>query len=373
MKENTDLLYSLPLYHFKSYLELENWTLVNENNRWVVFEDNDAIELAIPKNSRASDYRMYIDHLLKTLSYVQDKEPTVVADDILYFDLDILGALLDDSPDATSISLRSADAHFAELKQLILYSASSEERPEPFIRRVPRKAKNMLDHFKFGHTFRGSFGYRIESRFKGDSHTQLNMFEDDPEPIVPDERKVLQRIYRGLTATSEAVTKDDMTIISDGYTTGLNANMCTAIMNMSGGRRDPIEYSFKWSKKLTPSEELATIPKIRIDIAHLELLESASEHLFRQDPEHTSIVGYVTDLSHRDEPESDELGAGAITIQRVTRDGRSQKVHVVVGAQAHLSAIEAYKDGRTVGVSGYLEYKSSRWRLTDPDGFRIFG
>ena len=81
------------------------------------------------------------------------------------------------------------------------------------------EAKNMLDHFKFGHTFRGSFGYRIESRFKGDSHTQLNMFvdQDDPEPIVPDERKVLQRIYRGLTATSEAVTKDDMTIISDGY------------------------------------------------------------------------------------------------------------------------------------------------------------
>ena len=176
MRENKDLLYTLPLYRFKSYLELENWTLVNENDRWIVFEDDDAIELAIPKNHKASDYRVYIDHVLKTLSFVQDKELEAVGDDILSYDLDVFGAILDGSDGATSISLRSADTYFAELKQLLIYSASSEEKREPFFRTALQKARKILDHFQFGHTVRGSFGYRIESKIKTDSHVQYDMF-----------------------------------------------------------------------------------------------------------------------------------------------------------------------------------------------------
>ena len=122
MSELAHRLYTLPLHHIKSYLELEKWTLVNENDRWIVFEDDDAVELAIPKKRQASDFTMYVDHMLKILSFAQDKEPDTVADDILTFDLDVLGTILNDSEGANSISMRSADAYFAELKQLLIFS-----------------------------------------------------------------------------------------------------------------------------------------------------------------------------------------------------------------------------------------------------------
>ena len=41
MSDFLDVLYTLPLHQFKSYLEFEKWTLVNENDRWIVFEDSD--------------------------------------------------------------------------------------------------------------------------------------------------------------------------------------------------------------------------------------------------------------------------------------------------------------------------------------------
>lgn len=371
MSETKDLLYTLPLNRFKSYLELEDWNLVNENDRWIVFEDDDAIELAIPKNPMASDYHVYIDHVLKTLSFVQDKEPAAVADDILSYDLDIFGATLDDSADATSISMRSADAYFAELKQLLVYSASSEEKREPFFRRALQNARKVLDHFQFGHTVRGSFGYKIESKIKAANHVQYDMFADSPEPIIPHERKVMERIYKGLAATDKAVNMGDISILTEGYITGFNANMCTALLNMSGDRRDPIEYSFKWSKKIDVPEEMSTTPKIVVKRDHLEYLDEASEYLYRQDPMCVTLQGNVTNVGAKDDPRRADLEGRTIILRSNTLEGRSQRVHIVLDREEYLEASKAHIDWKTVEVRGYLEYKNSKWRLTNPEGFKI--
>lgn len=367
-----DSLYMLPLHHFKSYLEYEeDWALVNENDLWIVYEDSDAIELAIPKNRLASDYKMNIDHALKTLSFAKDKEPVAVADDILSYELDILGAIWDESDNATSISMRSADAYFVELKQLLIFSASSEEKKEPFFRKALQKARKVLDHFHFGHTVRSSFGYRIESKIMADSHVQYSMFGDKPEPIIPYERKVIERIYKGLAATDRAVNTGNISLLTEGFDSGLNANMCTALLNMAGDGHDPIEYSFRWSKKITVSDELAASPKIKISRAHLEYLEAASEQLYRQNPSCVSIEGLVTDLSSKGDPESEEMDSRSVTIQRLTPEGRSQRVNVVLGRDAYLAAIKAHREWKTVAVQGYLDYRGSKWRLRKPEGFKI--
>lgn len=372
MNSILDSLYMLPLHHFRSYLAYEeDWALVNENDLWIVYEDSDAIELAIPKNKLASDYQMNIDHALKTLSFAQDKEPEVIADDILSYEFDILGAILEESDSATSISMRSADGYFAELKQLLIFSASSEEKREPFFRTALQKARKVLDHFQFGHTVRGSFGYRIESKIMADSHVQYSMFADKPEPVIPHERKVMERIYKGLATTDRAVNTGDISLLTEGFDSGLNANMCTALLNMAGDRTDPIEYSFKWSKKITVSDEFTAVPRIRINRDHLEYLEAASEQLYRQNPACVSIEGLVTNLSSKGDPESEEMDGRSITIQRLTPEGRSQRVSVVLDRDAYLAAIKAHREWKTVGVQGYLEYKSSKWRLTEPEGFKI--
>lgn len=372
MNSILDSLYMLPLHHFRSYLAYEaDWALVNENDLWIVYEDSDAIELAIPKNRLASDYQMNIDHALKTLSFAQDREPVAVADDILSYDLDILGAILDESDIATSISMRSADAYFAELKQLLIFSASSEEKREPFFKTAIQKARKVLDHFQFGHTVRSSFGYRIESKILADSHVQYSMFADKPEPVIPHERKVMERIYKGLAATDRAVNTGDISLLTEGFDSGLNANMCTALLNMAGDRRDPIEYSFKWSKKIDVPEEISARSKIVVKRDHLEYLDEASEYLYRQDPMCVTMQGNVTNVGSNDDPRRADLEGRSIILRRNTQDGRSQRVHIVLGRDEYLEASKAHIEWKTVEVSGYLEYKKSKWRLADPEGFRI--
>ena len=147
--------------------------------------------------------------------------------------------------------------------------------------------------------------------------------------------------------------------------------MCTAILNLAGDKSDPIEYSFKWSKKIKVSDELAATPKIKINRDHLDYLETASEELYRQNPACVNIEGLVTDLSSKYDPESEEIGGRLITIQRLTQEGGSQRVNVILDRNAYLAAIEAHRDWKTVGVTGFLEYKSSKWRLTNPRGFKI--
>ncbi len=370
MSINQELVYKLPLHHIRSYLQLENWSIVNENERWLVFEDDGSIEIAIPKNTRAPDYHVYIDNAVRKLSSLMDKDSDAVADDILSFDLDVFSVTVDHAMDTSSIRLKHANTIVSELKRLFTFAASSAIEAKPYFRDAPQKAKDLLDHFRFGHTVRGSYGCRIECKIKTNQLTQFTLFGDGPEPVRPLERETMERIVKGLAATDKAAESGNVSLLMEGYDEGLNANMCTAILNLYDETQNSVDYSIKWSKKVKVPSDLRNVSKITISRSHLEYLEKASEHLYRQDPKHISIVGYVTDLSQMG-PDRDVLGDGAITIQRLTPEGRTQKVHVVVDEESHSKAVDAYRESKTVGVDGFLEYKSQKWRLMNPEKFRI--
>lgn len=371
MSDYLDALYTLPLHHFKSYLEFEEWILVNENDRWIVFEDSDAIEVAIPKNRQASDYQMYVDHVLKTLSFAQNREPDIVAEDILSYDLDVFVAKFELAKNITSVALRHADTILSELRRLFTYAVSAEIDPKPHFRVAPAKAKVYLDSFHFGHTIRGSFGYRIESKIRYSSPKQLTYWNEEAKFIRQPEQKAMERIITGLATTDQAASLDDASILIRGYDNGLNANMCTALLNLYDETQDEIEYSIKWAKKVTLPDKLRQFNRISIGRDHIRYLEEASEYLYYQDPKDTDVIGYVTDLSHKDNVDRNELGSGAITIQRLTPEGRSQKVYVEVDKHAHSKAVDAYRTSSTVGVKGILGYSRSKWRLSNPEHFRI--
>lgn len=371
MKETKDLLYSLPLHHFKSYFELGDWTIVNENDRWIVYEDKDAIELAIPKNRQASDYGYNLDHFIKTLSFILDKEPEIVAEDILSFNLNVFVATFEHATDTTSITIRHADAILTELRRLFTYAVSSEIDAKPYFRVAPSKANVYLDSFHFGHTIRGSFGYRIESKIRYASRKQLTYLDEKAKIVSQPEQKAMERVIKGLATTDQAARSGDVSVLAEGYTDGLNGNMCTALLNLYEETRDEIKYSIKWAKQVTLPDDLREFSTVSIGHDHIYCLEEASEYLYRQDPLHTDIVGYITDLSHKNGPDRNGLGAGFITIRRLTPDGCSQKVYVEVDKHAHSKAVDAYKSSSTVGVKGFLEYSRSKWRLTKPEHFRI--
>ena len=360
MSEAKDLLYTVPLYCFQAYLEREDWTLVNENDHWLVFEDNDDVELAIPKNSHASDYPMYIDHVIKTLTFVTNKTPDSVANDILRHDRDIFDTRFTESVDLTSISLRSAFKIIAGLRQLFICATDSEKREsKPFYHRTGTNPGRVFDGVRFGHTFAGSFGYSVESPV----NTQTDMFES------PLQRRVMERIMRGLATTANAVELQDEQPLVDGYETGFSANMCDAILGMTSDYDETIEYSIRWSKKRPASADVQPIQSVSIQRDHFEILEMASTRLKEVQPEFVTVEGHIVSLSSPTDPQSDDHVDRRATVVWYLEEQQSRRVAVALSKKDYLDAIEAHKQGRLVSVKGHI--LGTKRQLTEPRDFTI--
>ena len=75
------------------------------------------------------------------------------------------GAQLFQTPWCATVSVRLdiAEAFLKNAKGLLAAAATTEVSPKPFFGRVTKAAVVYSDDCRFAHTFRGSFGFAIES------------------------------------------------------------------------------------------------------------------------------------------------------------------------------------------------------------------
>ena len=88
-------VYELSTEHITSYLEHSGWQLVNQNERCYVFEgyrdvDDNPFVIVLPINESAPDYPVYVEHTVRILSALLDKSPDSVANELIFFDRDLL-------------------------------------------------------------------------------------------------------------------------------------------------------------------------------------------------------------------------------------------------------------------------------------------
>lgn len=375
-----DSVYNLPLGHITSYLKSEGWELVSDNERWYVFEgcediDGDPFEIVLPKNINAPDYRTYVQHTVNILSSLKDKAPQTIADDILLYDRDVLMIRILENVDTTSIPIHLASKQIPALKQLIAHAASLEqdENDDKSHFQTASTADEMVRHYRFGHTFSGSFGYRIESPIKGSVHFQRDMFKDKPIAILPPERRIMERIIKGLATTEEAVKLRDVKPLIKGGDKGFNAKMCDAILKMSDEQKEPIEYRIKWSNKIHVSNDLKHVKIVRMQRRHFEYLETASKQMKVKElePESVTIEGRIIDLHSSDDPKSEEARDRSITVQWHQGRGRPRNVRITLQKDDYIKAIQAHGDWKIISVDGIMQRKGSQWQLSEPREFKI--
>ncbi len=354
-----------PLERTVSYLKSEGWDLVSNNDRWYVFEgyediDGDAFEIILSKNISSPDFRLYVQQTLDILSSLTDKTPEMIAREIFLFDRDVFDSRIIENADPSSVPLLSAFKAISGLKQLFVCATDSEERDSlPYYPKVGSNPGRILDEVRFGHTFSGSFGYSVESPVKA----QTDMFK------APLQRRVMERIARGLATTEEAVRLEDENLLVEGYETGFSANMCDAILSMSDDHNMEIEYSIKWSKKLPVAEDVRSLHSIIVQRHHFECLRAASEKLKHIKPEFVTIEGHIVSLRSPDDPQSEEDVERKVTINWHQDVDESRKVAVHLERDEYLEAILAHKDNKLVSVKGYIEGKKRQ--LAEPRDFKI--
>lgn len=352
--------HTFPTRQIKSYLESENWSLANENQRWIVFSSNHHVDIALPKDVSAPDYHVYVEHALKTLSSATGKAPNAIVNELLRFDRDIFDSRLFENTDLCSVSFRSAYQAISGLRQLYVSGADSEHRgSKPHYDRTGSTANSILDEVRFGHTFSGSFGFSVESPVKA----RTDMFSP------PVQRRVMERIVRGLATTERAVNKEDLQPLEEGYMNGFSANMCDAILSMTNDHNLKVEFSITWSKKEAASDDVGTVTCVTLHKKHFEYLRLASAKLKDIKPEFVTVEGRIVSLRSPDDPKSEDDIERKVTVSWDQHNGKPRNIVIPVDRTQYLEAITAHRDNNLLSVKGYIQ--GAERQLAEPRDFQI--
>lgn len=380
---NSDLISRFDYDDLVEYIQDIGWHLnTTMNEKWLVFEgvhdiESNPIEVVLPRDPFSPSYKQSAVSAINILCALSDIEPDEIIYKIRYHDRDVLKVSNPETGDHDSIPLRVASQQVAELRQLVAYSACSEENQKPFYLNAQSQiSKRMVDRYQFGHTFRGSFGFTVEtpaiSRLMFTK--QQSAFQDlvSDQIIAPTERRVMERIIWGLILTEEATETKDVQKIIKGYKQGFNSNMCRAIVNMSISKRLPLDYAISWSARMAPHNEKIRNPGvIRLNSDSYEHLEYAAEILGELEPEEVKIKGLVTDLKADDNPLGLDTSRSVIIRWNDEVEGRVYKVFVVLNKEDYIQAINAHKEWLPVSISGTLKRIKNNWKIVDYHDFKI--
>ncbi len=274
----------------------------------------------------------------------------------------------------TSVPLETAPRIVGHLRDLIFYAACAEEDPQPFFDKGRKIGKDYAARCRFGHTFPGSFGLSIEMPIPPNPQASLS---PDAEPI-PFERRIMERIVRGLHTASRGVREGDVTLITKGFKSGFNANLCEVMANLAeelggvGGMRT--EYSTLWSPEFTVAEDLRRLDPIRIDPGVFRPYFEAAAKSLRESRESldTIVTGAIVQLrAELDDEDADHDADRQVTIRWEPSPRQMANIRVALGPQEYRLACDAHRDQRSVRVSGRPEKQGKFWVLTSPKDFII--
>ncbi len=363
------------------YLLLTGWEESQEtNNRWFVFQfqeetPGETPEIVLPKNSQARDAKIYLENTVNLLSALLEEQHDDVVRRIVYYDTDILQSRNILTGQHNSITLRMAAQQVSELKQLVNFSAFSEYQPKPhFLESTTAIARQMVTHYRFGHTFSGSFGFTILSPIVHlpSPYVQLNLLGESPPDLVPPiERRVMERIVRGLSTTQQAISSRNPQLLIEEYASGFNANMCQAILRMSQDKQNPIEYKVFWSPKVKPTSDVSASQSFELSEPSYEYIEYAANELKRLQPENVKVRGRIVGLSSKDNPLGPNARRSVIIRGRWRENMRPVDIIVELAKDDYIAASEAHIGWAIIEVHGILSRTGSNWRLTEAKDFTI--
>ncbi len=261
MNENSREIATVPLPSIVRYFQLQGWREIPNDGAITTLyqlrvQGGDVLEVVLPKTRQLSDADRLIGDAIRTISQLDDKEPSSIVDDINSIGYDRVKTIIPtELVRFDSIELDMAHKFIQHARRLFTATATNELAPSPFFGRVTKEAQEYSEKCRFGHTFRGSFGFTIESPVERNDEPSLSAFEQ-PAPF---ERRVIQRLARGLKNIEAAERADDSTILARDFASGFNANMCDAFVDLLEQTSDKLKFVFAWSPEWLPSPDIGQI------------------------------------------------------------------------------------------------------------------
>jgi hypothetical protein len=327
----------------------------------------DDIELVVPRDSNGSDFERRLHGAIVTLSQIEDKGPDQIIASVRSIGFDVVRSRI---PDALviddTIYLESAQHYINGMKDLLAATATTELRPLPFFGRQSKEAIEYSDRCRFGHTYRGSFGFTIESPLSAETTEPLL----DIEPTPPFERRVIQRLAIGIQHVCEAVDTGDVAPLIDGFRNGFGANGCDRFASLIHDTAySGMSFGFAFSPQWAVPAFLARSIEFEVGPRHVEMARVAAEKLRGESvPMPADIFGMVVRLQNEADPSdlSAIMGEGEISVLYAHELYGEIHVRITLAPAEYLKAVEAHRLGRPVRVTGTLVHRGRYWYLNNP-------
>ena len=374
----------------RSHLHLEDVTAYIRKSGWIkqdhpnanllVFtgpqkdDSGNEIKLVLPNGNDFSDSEKKISTAVHLLSELEKLSIAEIIQKIKNRGVDILRQRIFNNTRLSNLPLELAPSIIQRLRDLVYHAACSEEDPQPYFDKGRKIGKVYTQKCRFGHTFHGSFGLSIEMPIPPNSTPS---FPNEAE-AVPLERRIMERIIRGLQISANAVHEGNVDIITNGFDKGFNANLCEVMTQLTESLEEfNIEYSMLWSSEFSVEQDIRAFSNITIEPSvYRPFFESAAKSLrAARESIETEIFGKITHLQALsiDDNEEDGLKTDArqIVIYWEMENGRKTNIRVSLNPEDYRSACDAHKDSKAVSIKGKPEKHGKFWILTSPSGFKI--
>jgi hypothetical protein len=265
-----------------------------------------------------------------------------------------------------TIHLDLAVNYTANIKKLLAASATTELSPDVYFFRVKKEGSQYAERCRFGHTFKGSFGFTIESPVPANEEPVFPSMEQMP----PFERRVVQRIARGINVIQEAVHAEDPAIVARSFETGFSANMCEEFANLiEQTAHTGMAFGFVFSPEWWAPE----FGELWVGPQHVEMSRVAAKTMREQTLiQPTEITGRIIRLQNEADPQDllDQTHEREIVIYWKSDDFGDMNVRLSLAPPEYLAAVEAHLHGRIAHAKGRLERRGRFLWLVDITDFR---
>lgn len=383
-----ELVQDLSCGKFAEYLIASGWIHVQSSrDSWMVFQGppdfyGEALEIVLSKKPDSRTTHEYFVAAVNLLAELRNEPVDIVVQRIVSVNQDVINIRNLDTDSKASISIQLAARQISRLHTLIKYATLSESDALPHYRSNYSTAQSnrMVNQFQFAHTKRRSFGFVVQTPNLPEPvyYRQLGFdFKSEVEvmePLAPIERRITERIIRGLVKTKQAVKQQSVEQLVHSFHSGFNGNMCNAIIDISPKKSPNVEYSILWSPKINPPSDINEPGNIILNETDYAFLDHAAAKMRILEPSKETffVRGLVTQISSDDDPSKPTANRSVVLAWNNKPDTtRVVGIMVDLSLEDYLKAVEAHKEWLAVGVEGEARLVGNRWRLINPRNFRV--
>ncbi|MBP7863792.1 hypothetical protein KA183_19055 [bacterium] len=384
---------------FTTYLAQNGWLIRDFDHKGLVVFDGHSddsgktITLVLSKDLNSDEYAGRIWSACRTLSLLRKTKPELVFWEMVNSTSDTLKVKVE-GRDQYSIPFDTANDVIANLRTIFLQGGLNQLNPKPFQNKTPAYANTFLRKCRFEQTFKGSFGFRISVEIFEDEEQEFDAFVEKEKPQLhlrtavpgipsnladeiddrPFERRVMQRIYRGVKTAKAASEENSVFMLTQHYEDGLNANMCLALSTMLKKNKDvDISWKVDWSPLYKPTDLSFNEPVVLSSKA-APVLISAYKAMAVSKPadETTTFIGIPTKLEWTDRRSTtDDATTERVIELRGEIKGKAEIVRVYLSFGDYEKACAASGKQQSCSIMGTLVQRHGKWYLMDPHNFKL--